>query len=90
MAVLRCSVRKQEDADRITAETEGLPGRYTPLLLDVTDAAAVQAAAKVVDEALCGKTLTALINNAGQSPRLAIWGLEVCFSAFGLAIFEFA
>ena len=43
-----------------------LPGQFTPLIFDVTDAEAVQAAAREVGAALNGATLSALINNAGK------------------------
>ena len=56
------SVRKQADADRLTGEF-GAP--FTPLLFDVTDEAAVLAAAREVRAALQGETLTGLVNNAG-------------------------
>lgn len=56
------SVRKQADADRLKAE---FGGSFTPLLFDVTDEAAVLAAAREVRAALNGETLTGLVNNAG-------------------------
>jgi hypothetical protein len=56
------SVRKQADADRLTGE---LGANFTPLLFDVTDEAAVKAAAVVVRAALGGETLAGLVNNAG-------------------------
>lgn len=56
------SVRKQADADRLKAE---FGANFTPLLLDVTDEAAVLAAAREVRAALGGETLTGLVNNAG-------------------------
>src|SRR3982751_3736096 len=56
------SVRKQADADRLTGE---FGGNFTPLLFDVTDEAAVLAAARKVREALGGETLAGLVNNAG-------------------------
>lgn len=56
------SVRKQADADRLKQE---FGDRFTPLLFDVTDAKAVQAAAKQVRQALKGETLAGLVNNAG-------------------------
>jgi NAD(P)-dependent dehydrogenase (short-subunit alcohol dehydrogenase family) len=56
------SVRKQADADRLVAE---LGPNVTPLLFDVTDEAAVKAAADVVGAALGGETLAGLVNNAG-------------------------
>src|SRR6202158_1794448 len=56
------SVRKPADADRLKAE---LGANFTPLLFDVTDEAAVLAAAREVRTALNGETLTGLVNNAG-------------------------
>lgn len=56
------SVRKQADADRLIAE---LGPNVSPLLFDVTDEAAVKAAADVVGAALGGETLAGLVNNAG-------------------------
>jgi NAD(P)-dependent dehydrogenase (short-subunit alcohol dehydrogenase family) len=56
------SVRKQADADRLTSE---FGANFTPLLFDVTDEAAVLAAAREVRAALDGETLAGLINNAG-------------------------
>ena len=56
------SVRKQADADRLKSE---FGANFTPLLFDVTDEAAVLAAAREVRAALGGETLTGLVNNAG-------------------------
>jgi NAD(P)-dependent dehydrogenase (short-subunit alcohol dehydrogenase family) len=56
------SVRKQADADRLKAE---LGANFVPLLFDVTDEAAVNAAAGEVRVALKGETLAGLVNNAG-------------------------
>ena len=56
------SVRKQADADRLRGE---FGANFTPLLFDVTDEAAVLAAARQVREALAGDTLAGLVNNAG-------------------------
>jgi NAD(P)-dependent dehydrogenase (short-subunit alcohol dehydrogenase family) len=56
------SVRKQADADRLSAE---FGAHFTPLLFDVTDEAAVLAAAREVRAALNGETLAGLVNNAG-------------------------
>jgi NAD(P)-dependent dehydrogenase (short-subunit alcohol dehydrogenase family) len=56
------SVRKKADADRLSAE---LGPRFVPLLFDVTDEAAVHAAATEVRAALGGDTLAGLVNNAG-------------------------
>ena len=56
------SVRKQADADRLKAE---FGANFVPLLFDVTDEAAVLAAARDVRAALEGETLSGLVNNAG-------------------------
>ncbi len=56
------SVRKSEDADRLSAEWGEA---FTPLLFDITDEQAVQRAAVVVRDRLQGQTLFGLVNNAG-------------------------
>jgi NAD(P)-dependent dehydrogenase (short-subunit alcohol dehydrogenase family) len=56
------SVRKQADADRLRRE---FGAKFTPLMFDVTDEAAVLAAAREVRSALNGETLAGLVNNAG-------------------------
>jgi NAD(P)-dependent dehydrogenase (short-subunit alcohol dehydrogenase family) len=56
------SVRKQPDADRLRQE---LGADFVPLVFDVTDEAAVNAAAGEVRSALKGETLAGLVNNAG-------------------------
>ncbi len=56
------SVRKQADAERLKRE---FGANFTPLLFDVTDEAAVLAAARQVRAALDGETLFGLVNNAG-------------------------
>lgn len=56
------SVRKQADADRLSKE---FGAAFTPLLFDVTDEAAVHAAARDVGAKLNGDTLAGLVNNAG-------------------------
>lgn len=56
------SVRKQADAKHVADE---LGDRFEPLLFDVTDKAAVHAAAERVRERLDGRRLTGLVNNAG-------------------------
>ncbi len=56
------SVRKAEDGERLKTE---FGDQFTPLLFDVTDEAAVAQAASTVREALNGKTLFGLVNNAG-------------------------
>jgi NAD(P)-dependent dehydrogenase (short-subunit alcohol dehydrogenase family) len=68
------SVRKQTDADRLQAEF----GRhFVPLLFDVTDEAAVLAAAATVRAALKGETLAGLVNNAGISVAGPLLDLSV-------------
>ena len=56
------SVRKQEDADRLSAEWGKA---FTPLLFDITDEQAVRQAAAVVADRMPGQTLSGLVNNAG-------------------------
>jgi NAD(P)-dependent dehydrogenase (short-subunit alcohol dehydrogenase family) len=56
------SARKQADSDRLKSE---FGANFTPLLFDVTDEAAVKAAAATVRAALGGETLAGLVNNAG-------------------------
>jgi NAD(P)-dependent dehydrogenase (short-subunit alcohol dehydrogenase family) len=56
------SVRKPADADRLRAE---FGANFIPLRFDITDEAAVQAAAREVRAALAGETLAGLVNNAG-------------------------
>jgi NAD(P)-dependent dehydrogenase (short-subunit alcohol dehydrogenase family) len=56
------SVRRPADADRLKSE---FGSNFIPLLFDVTDEAAVLAAAREVRAALSGETLTGLVNNAG-------------------------
>ena len=55
-------MRKQAGADRLRGE---FGANFTPLLFDVTDQAAVLAAAREVRAALGGETLFGLVNNAG-------------------------
>lgn len=56
------SVRKVSDGEEVAAE---LGAQFTPLVFDVTDRAAVDAAAKQVEAELQGEKLAGLINNAG-------------------------
>ncbi len=56
------SVRKTQDAERLSKE---FGKNFVPLLFDVTDEPAVQAAAQQVREQLNGETLFGLVNNAG-------------------------
>ncbi len=56
------SVRRRDDAERLSRE---FGGSYSPLIFDVTDAAAVASAAAEVQKALEGRKLCGLVNNAG-------------------------
>lgn len=56
------SVRKTQDAERLSGE---FGVNFVPLLFDVTDEPAVQAAAQQVREGLGGERLFGLVNNAG-------------------------
>ncbi|HEX4295119.1 MAG TPA: SDR family oxidoreductase [Rhizomicrobium sp.] len=56
------SVRKQADGERLAKE---FGAAFVPLLFDVTDAQAVNAAAEKVSSALGHETLFGLVNNAG-------------------------
>jgi NAD(P)-dependent dehydrogenase (short-subunit alcohol dehydrogenase family) len=56
------SVRKPADAERLRGE---FGANFTPVIFDVTDEAAVLAAAREVRDALNGETLAGLVNNAG-------------------------
>jgi NAD(P)-dependent dehydrogenase (short-subunit alcohol dehydrogenase family) len=56
------SVRKIADAERLGAE---FGDRFVPLLFDVTDQAAVKAAAAQVRAELAGEKLAGLVNNVG-------------------------
>ncbi len=56
------SVRRQEDARRLTEE---LGQRFTPLIFDVTDSEAIAAAVNEVAAGVGDEGLHALINNAG-------------------------
>lgn len=55
-------IRRDEDAEALKAKASD---RLTPVKLDVTDDAAIAAAADELDSALDGAPLDALINNAG-------------------------
>jgi NAD(P)-dependent dehydrogenase (short-subunit alcohol dehydrogenase family) len=56
------SVRKTEDAERLSRQ---FGENFIPLIFDVTDESAVQAAAEKVREHLNGEKLFGLVNNAG-------------------------
>ena len=55
-------MRKPVDAERLRAD---FGEAFTPLLMDVTDEAAVRRAAEQVESGLGGATLAGLVNNAG-------------------------
>jgi NAD(P)-dependent dehydrogenase (short-subunit alcohol dehydrogenase family) len=55
-------VRKQTDADRLQKE---MGDRYVPLIMDVTDADAIQRAREKVEAMLGSNRLAGLVNNAG-------------------------
>jgi NAD(P)-dependent dehydrogenase (short-subunit alcohol dehydrogenase family) len=67
------SVRKQADADRLKGE---FGTNFTPLFFDVTDEAAVLAAARDVRTALNGEKLAGLVNNAGIAVAGPVLGLS--------------
>ena len=57
------SVRKQEDAEKITSE---FGANFTPLIFDVTDSKGIQENAQIVEgELIPGEALAGLVNNAG-------------------------
>jgi hypothetical protein len=56
------SVRKEADAERLKKD---LGDRFTALIFDVTDEAAIRRATEEVRAALKGETLAGLVNNAG-------------------------
>lgn len=56
------SVRRTQDAERLSRE---FGPSFVPLIFDVTDEPAVQAAAREVRQQLNGETLFGLVNNAG-------------------------
>ena len=58
------SVRKQADAERLKKE---FPAEFTPLLFDVTDAAAIAKAVEQVRQQIGDRGLAALVNNSGIS-----------------------
>jgi NAD(P)-dependent dehydrogenase (short-subunit alcohol dehydrogenase family) len=55
-------VRKAEDGEAVRGES---PDRIQPVILDVTDAATIEAAAATVREAVGDRGLAGLVNNAG-------------------------
>mgnify|MGYP001816308947 CR=1 FL=1 len=67
-------VRKQADADRITALGSA---RLEPLSLDVTDVESIAEAARRVDAALEGAGLSGLVNNAGVTVDVPLECVEI-------------
>jgi NAD(P)-dependent dehydrogenase (short-subunit alcohol dehydrogenase family) len=55
-------VRRSEDGEAVRAES---PDRIHPLIVDVTDAATIEAAAATLRESLGARGLAGLVNNAG-------------------------
>jgi NAD(P)-dependent dehydrogenase (short-subunit alcohol dehydrogenase family) len=55
-------VRKEEDGHRLQ---EGASSRLTPVIIDVTDEAAIAAAVKTIADQVGGAGLDGLVNNAG-------------------------
>lgn len=63
------SVRKTQDAERLVRE---FGANFVPLMFDVTDEPAVQAAAEQVRAQMNGETLFGLVNNAGIAVPAAL------------------
>jgi NAD(P)-dependent dehydrogenase (short-subunit alcohol dehydrogenase family) len=55
-------VRRKVDGERVRAQA---PGKVTPVIVDVTDEAAISAAAATVADAVGDRGLAGLVNNAG-------------------------
>jgi NAD(P)-dependent dehydrogenase (short-subunit alcohol dehydrogenase family) len=95
------SVRRQTDADRVRQE---LGEAFTPLIFDVTDAAAVKAAGDQLRQALGGAPLFGLVNNAGvavagpllelpldelrRQLEVNLVGVAACVQAFAPLLFQ--
>jgi NAD(P)-dependent dehydrogenase (short-subunit alcohol dehydrogenase family) len=79
-------VRKPADADGLRQE---FGDKVAPLLIDVTDASAVCAAAGEIRAALGGRTLKGLVNNAGMAigGPLALQPLEQIRRLFEVNVF---
>ena len=67
-------VRKPEDGEAVQAEAHG---ELEPILIDVTDAAQIEAAVERIRERTRGGGLTALVNNAGSAHSGAIEFLDL-------------
>ena len=79
-------VRKQSDADALSASSEG---DIRPLILDVTRQEHLEPAVRTVSETLKGETLTGLVNNAGIANMgpLAIQPLDDFKAHFEVNVF---
>jgi len=79
-------VRKQSDADALSASSEG---DIRPLILDVTRQEHLEIAVRTVSETLKGETLTGLVNNAGIANMgpLAIQPLDDFKAHFEVNVF---
>jgi NAD(P)-dependent dehydrogenase (short-subunit alcohol dehydrogenase family) len=79
-------VRKQADADSLRQE---FGEAVVPVLFDVTDAAAVRAAAAAIRGELAGRTLKGLVNNAGigSGGPLALQPLDEVRQTFEVNVF---
>ncbi|WP_290497419.1 SDR family oxidoreductase [Hyphomonas sp. UBA4494] len=79
-------VRKQSDADALSASSEG---DIRPLILDVTRQEHLETAVRTVSETLKGETLTGLVNNAGIANMgpLAIQPLDDFKAHFEVNVF---
>ncbi len=58
-------VRKNEDGASLRSDAS--TGQIDPVILDVTDAASIEAAVKTVSATLAGASLAGLVNNAGYT-----------------------
>lgn len=78
-------VRKAADGEALT----GAAGDLRPLMLDVTDPASIAQAARTVEAALGGETLSGLVNNAGiaEMGPLAIQPMETVRHHFEVNLF---
>ncbi|PYH75957.1 NAD(P)-binding protein [Aspergillus uvarum CBS 121591] len=62
------------------------PSRITPVPLDVTDEAGVRRAAQLVEQALEGRGLDVLINNAGVMGRVSLMEMNDLTSSFDVNV----